>query len=95
MGKYNSRKRVYGELCFQGNGPRGNEIRGIGPWRNGPRFTQEFKRRKIFILIFSPLKYVAKIDSVPFPLSWKKIKENVTKLKNSKSRLNSRFKITF
>jgi hypothetical protein len=39
LGKCDSGKRVYGELCFRGNcpqrkGQRGNETRGIGPREN-------------------------------------------------------------
>jgi hypothetical protein len=33
-GKRYSGKRVFEEMCFRGNGPWGNEIRGIGPRGN-------------------------------------------------------------
>jgi hypothetical protein len=35
-GKRNSEKRVFGEMCFRGNGPRENKIRRIGPRGHGP-----------------------------------------------------------
>jgi hypothetical protein len=58
LAKCDSWKRVYGELCFRGNGPRGNgprgnEIREIGPQGNDYTGNRTIPM-KIVLYRFSP-----------------------------------------